>query len=659
MTALAGFWGLDGRFDSPARCRTMIEAQARYGRLETAGVLADLALAVRLHTLLPEDGFDAQPLIGGNGRFALVADLRLDNRSELAESLRLSSADLSVLADSALLLRALERWGESTPERLQGDFAFAFYDARERRLLLGRDPLGQRPLFWRGGDGFAAFASMPCGLHALDMVDRAPDETSLLRYLGGLPRIGPESFFEGIERVEPGHVVTITPERTVRRRYWRPQRRELRLKRFEDYVEAFRSELDAAVARRLRGSGEPVAVHLSAGWDSNAVAATAARLIAPAGGRLRAFTHVPRSPSGLATPYNRLADEGSLAAATAGLHPNIDHVTLASSGRSPLADLDLYATLFERPVFNLCNHVWLSEIRSAAAAAGARILLSGEIGNWTISAAPNTLLADFLREGRWGAWLQEARAMHRDGRARLRGVAASSFAPWTPAPLWRGLSRLSSGPAPSITDPVHPAMLDRLAAEREGEPRGFTRRADRFEQAEAALLEMDWGEHRKGILGGWGIDKRDPTADPRLIEFCLSLPLDMLMKDGVRRPLARAALSDRVAPAVLAETRKGYQSADWHEGLSSDLDGARRLIEAMAADGTASRLIDVERLRRLVREWPGSGWEDPRIMGAYRIGLLKGLTAGHFILAAGRRSAMEQPVRNGLPTERIDRTGGC
>jgi asparagine synthase (glutamine-hydrolysing) len=180
-------------------------------------------------------------------------------------------------------------------------------------------------------------------------------------------------------------------------------------------------------------------------------------------------------------------------------------------------------------------------------------------------------------------------------------------------------------------------MRERVRAEREAAPTGSADRTNTyFEQAAAAIMEMDWGEYRKGILGGWGIDKRDPTADPRLIDFCLSLPLDMLMKDGTRRPLARAALADRVAPEVLAERRKGYQSADWHEGLTSDVAGVARLIEAMAADETASRLIDADRLRALVRAWPVSGWDDPRIMGAYRIGLLKGLTAGHFILAAGR-----------------------
>jgi len=635
MTAIAGFWDVDGRFEAPRQCRAMIEAQSRYGLRESAADLGAIALAVRLYPLLPEDEYDSQPLIGGEGRFALVADVRLDNRDELASALGLDPEQARRLADSALLLRALERWGDETPARLLGDFAFAFYDSLERRLLLARDPLGQRPLFWHRGSGFVAFASMPAGLHALDMVEKRPDETALVRYLAGLPQTGPRSFHDRIERVEPGHAVTVTPEDATSRRYWRPKRRELGLKSFGDHVEAYRSELDSAVARRLRGADGLVAAHLSGGWDSNAVAATAARLTAPSGGRVLAYTHVP-SP-GAAGPGRRFADESALAAATAALHPNIEHLRRTGSGRSPLADLDLYAELFGRPVFNLCNHVWLSEIRSAAAEAGARVLLSGEIGNWTISAAPNTLLADFLREGRWLAWAREAVAMVRGGRARLRGVAASSFGPWVPDSLWRRFAPLSSAVASTVTDPVHPDLREAVAAQQAANRVGAAARPkDRFDHASEAIMAMDWGEYRKGILGGWGLDKRDPTADPRLIDFCLNLPLDLLMKDGVRRPLARAALADRVAPAVLDERRKGYQGADWHEGLSRDRAGIARLLDAMAADGVASRLIDVERLRGLAGDWPSGGWDDPRIIAEYRIGLLKGLTAGHFILAAGR-----------------------
>jgi asparagine synthase (glutamine-hydrolysing) len=615
----------------------MLASQAAYGAEESASQIDDLALGRRLFPLFAEDEFDRQPLHGGDGRFALVADLRLDNRDELCASLGINSARSAAPADSQLLLWALERWGEDALERLVGDFAFAFYDSSKRQLLLARDALGQRPLFWRRGRGFAAFASMPKGLHALPEIERRPDVKAVARFTAGLPQEGSRSWFEGIERIEPGHAVVVTSREARRRRYWVPRRKELKLGSFDEYVEAYRSELDRAVACRLRGSDGLAAAHLSGGWDSSAVAATAARLTRPEGGRIVALTSVPRRGAGARGPANRFFDEGPLAAETAALHPNIDHVLVASPDRSPVQDLDTYADLFERPLYNLCNHVWLSEIRAAAATSGARILLSGEIGNWTISAAPNALLADFLRERRWRDWAGAAATLLRSGRGRLRGVAVSSFGPWLPRFAWRKLLQFGPESKSGLMTPLNRSWTD-IVREQEERNLELARPRNHFEHTAAALGEMDWGELRKGILGGWGIDKRDPTADVRIIEFCLSLPLEMLLDRGSRRPLARASLSDRLPPRVLDEKRRGYQGADWFTGLSADLPAVRELVEAIAADSMAAAVIDVDLLRRLVRAWPSEGWEESRTRSAYRLVLLHGLSAGHFLLAASRAS---------------------
>lgn len=636
MTAIAGFWGFRSPTEALPNCRAMLAAQAAYGAGESASQIDGLALGRRLFPLLvPEDESDNQPVMGGQGRFALVADVRLDNREDLCASLGMDGKSAATLADSQILMRALERWEEAALERLVGDFAFAFYDAGKRQLLLARDPLGQRPLFWHRGTHFLAFASMPKGLHALPEIERRADVRAAARFAAGLPQHGSSGWFEGIERVEPGHAVLMTRGESRRRRYWSPRRRDLKLKSFDEYVEAFRAELDQAVGCRLRGAGGVAAAHLSGGWDSSAVAATAARLIGREGGRIVALTSVPRARAGVIGPANRFLDEGPLAAATAALHPNIDHVLVENPERSPIRDLDAYADLFERPLYNLCNHVWLSEIRATAAAGGARVLLSGEIGNWTISAAPNALLADYLREGRWRDWAGAAATTLRSGRGRLRGVAVSSLGPWLPRSAWRMIQNFSPESKSGPTTPVNQSWSE-LLREREERDLDLSRPSNNFEHSADAIREMDWGELRKGIIGGWGVDKRDPTADVRLIEFCLSLPLEMLLDRGARRPLARAALSDRLPPQVLNEKRRGYQGADWFTGLTADLPAVRDLVEAIAADPAAAAVVDVDLLRRLVRNWPDEGLEESRMRATYRIALLQGLSAGHFVLAASR-----------------------
>jgi asparagine synthase (glutamine-hydrolysing) len=323
-----------------------------------------------------------------------------------------------------------------------------------------------------------------------------------------------------------------------------------------------------------------------------------------------------------------------IAAETAALYPNVEHVRVPGSAASPIAQLDRYLNIFDRPLHTLCNFVWLSAIRDEVKARGARVLLTGEMGNWSISASPPTLLADLIRERHWRTWWREARAMARTKRARYRGILASSFAPWLPAPVWKAFWRFSSRPETAAYTALHPRLAAWAEQERQRQSSGLARRPkDHFSSAVRAFGLYDFGEYRKGALAGWGIDERDPTADRRLIEFCLSLPLEMLLKDGVRRPLARAALSDRLPAAVLDERRKGYQAADWHEGMTMNLPSIRALIEEIGSHELASSLVDVDMLRSWVGNWPDSGWEDPRVMARYRVALLVALSAGHFIIS--------------------------
>jgi asparagine synthase (glutamine-hydrolysing) len=110
----------------------------------------------------------------------------------------------------------------------------------------------------------------------------------------------------------------------------------------------------------------------------------------------------------------------------------------------------------------------------------------------------------------------------------------------------------------------------------------------------------------------------------------------MLLKDGVRRPLARAALSDRLPAEVLDEKRKGLQAADWHWTMKKDLPAIRAMFEDIAADPMASALLDISSLRRWIDDFPQHGWEAPDIGARYRDALVNALTAGHFILHASR-----------------------
>ena len=641
MTALAGLWNWDAAPEPFAACARMLKAQAIYGpHASDRWDGGELAIGRALFRTLAEDRYDRQPMLGGGDRFAMVADVRIDNRAELAAMLGLDDARLRTMADSALLLAAWERFEENCFAHIAGDYAFALWDRPARRLVLARDPLGMRPLHYHRGRGFLAFASMAKGLHAIEQIPIAPDEERVAEELALLPHAGPQSFFAGIERVEPGCYAILTPDGTRVRRHWEPRRGTIRLATPDAYAEAMREQLDRAVKARLRGAEGAVGAQLSAGMDSAAVATSAALQMARDKGRVIAFTAVPRRGYDGPAPRNRVGDEGPGAAQTAALHTNIEHVLVPNDRHSPLDHLDRHFFLFERPVLNLCNRVWQDAINQAARDRGLTVLLTGQFGNMTISYDGLPLLPALLRRGRWLAWLREGRALLRASDMRPGGLLAASLGPYLPSPLWRWINQTLRHEQVGMAawSALRDGRIDRAelagrAHDRAFDP-DFRPRRDGFEARLWAMRRVDIGNSNKGTLAGWGIDTRDPTGDRRLIEFCLSVPDEQYLRNGETRAVARRALAGRIPATVLAESRKGLQAIDWHEGLTA----ARGAIDAELARlrevGPAADALDLERMAALSANWPEDGWEKPQVMQSYRLALLRGISSGHFLRRA-------------------------
>src|SRR5947208_5460322 len=149
MTAIAGVWDFRGSRDVETDCAPLLVAQSIYGRhQDNRWTDGTIALGRRLTRLLPEDVYDGQPLQARERAFVLVADLRLDNRQDLADELRIDAARARTMCDAALLLAAFERWDENCCAHLVGDFAFAVWDGPAQRLVLARDIIGSRPLHY-------------------------------------------------------------------------------------------------------------------------------------------------------------------------------------------------------------------------------------------------------------------------------------------------------------------------------------------------------------------------------------------------------------------------------------------------------------------------------------------------------------------------------
>lgn len=635
MTALAGIWSFAGA-DRTADCGRMLQAQQVYAPDPPATWSGDgIALGRRLFKLLPEDRHDRGPAISADGNRIVVADARLDNRDELIDALGIEAGQARLMAEPALILAALERWEDAAVERLVGDFAFACWDARRQRLLLARDFLGQRPLHYHAGPNLFAFASMPKGLHALEEVPREPDVDAVTRFLALMPEDGDSSYFSKVSRIHPAHLCVVTRDGIETRRYWQPPRTELCLRNAGEYQEALRESMDRAVAARLRGAEGRIATHLSGGFDSSTVTATAARLMGNEG-RITAFTSVPREGYPGRMPRGRFGDEGPNAAAVARLYPQIEHVLIRTGARSPVASLDRNFFLFDRPFLNLCNGTWMEAINEGARERGMRVVLTGQHGNMSFSYAGMEWLPELLSQGRL---LKLARLMRKLPRHGIgcEGAISQTIGPFLPKTIWRAINRARGRnfdvAGYSAIEPGAARRLDK-AALAAGLDTSYRPRRDPFGTRLWVLGRVDSGNYNKGQLGGWSVDVRDPTADRRLVELCLSIPPEQFILHGVPRALARAAFVDRLPSEIRLEKRKGLQTVDWHDGLSVARDAIAEEVERFGNLEAAASALDLGMLRRLLADWPAGGWDSRNVMSQYRLALLRGLSAGHFIRKA-------------------------
>jgi asparagine synthase (glutamine-hydrolysing) len=642
MTALAGIWNLSGRPDARASCERVLAAQRLYGpHGDAIADIGELAIGRAIFEMLPEDVHDRGPIEGGGGRYRLVADVRLDNREELVDALGIGPAIAGSLCDAALVMRAWERWEEASLARLYGDYAFALWDANKRRLVLARDALGSRPLHYHLAPDFFAFASMPKGLHALPRIPYAPDQERVAEFLALLPDAEPRSFFAGIGRLPAGHLASIDHRGLKLTRYWQPSAGSSRWQ--GDPVEAVRAELDRAVQTRLRGAGPNVATHLSGGLDSAAVTATAARLMASTGGSVTAFTAVPREGYDAPDPPGVCGNEGPLAAATAAGHRNIEHVLIRNSG-TPLDGLDRDFYLFDQPLLNACNHQWGSAINDDAKRRGLKVLLTGAMGNMTISYRGWEILPELMARREWRLLHRAWQLATGPGAMSWKGAALTTLGPWAPRWLWKATARLRRSAYSELGQysALNAAKILELDIPGRATARaldlGYRPRRGAFETRLWVLRRLDNGNFNKGYLGGWGIDFRDPTADRRLVELCLSLPVEAMLDAGGPAALVRRTLADRIPATVLEERRRGLQAIDWHEGMTKAREALRQEVTRLEQVPLAADVLDLAKMRAAIEDWP-EDWNSETVVARYRMGLLRGVASGHFLRKATRSNA--------------------
>src|SRR5690606_33327167 len=217
VTAIVGAFHRDGMAVSHAVAERMMGALSHHGP-DGSGSWREGPVLMGLQRLAVAEG---QPLAPTEQRHArgpvvVVADVRLDNREELAVALDRPVGS----SDEELLLHAWLRWGEACPGRLLGDFAFAVWDGRDGRLFCARDPIGVRALHYHLATGVFLFATEIKALRAHGAVSDELDEGRIADHLGRIFADRTRTFFRDVRRLPPGHAMCVTAEAARRWCYW-------------------------------------------------------------------------------------------------------------------------------------------------------------------------------------------------------------------------------------------------------------------------------------------------------------------------------------------------------------------------------------------------------------------------------------------------------
>ncbi|MCL4695863.1 MAG: asparagine synthase (glutamine-hydrolyzing) [Burkholderiaceae bacterium] len=276
MCGIHGLIHLDGQPVEPRWLSAMGNVTAHRGPDdEGQHIDGDCGIAMRRLSIIDLPG-GHQPISTADGALTIVCNGEIYNFRELRAKLQALGHRFKTGSDSETLLHGYAAWGDEIVQRLNGMFGFALWDARRRRLLIGRDRLGVKPLYVWQDERQLGFATEAKALLKLPSVRTELNRDALADYLhlGYVP--APHSIFRGIRKLPPATLLAVENGRVREWRWWRmPAAVDCRISE-DEWVQRIREGVDRSVHRQMV-SDVPIGAFLSGGVDSSAVVAAMAR----------------------------------------------------------------------------------------------------------------------------------------------------------------------------------------------------------------------------------------------------------------------------------------------------------------------------------------------------------------------------------------------
>jgi asparagine synthase (glutamine-hydrolysing) len=537
----------------------------------------------------------AQPIFNEDRSAVITFNGEIYNYRDLAEQLQRAGHIFRTRSDTETILHAYEEYGDDCVDHLRGMFAFAIWDRRKQRLLLARDRLGIKPLYFYRDHRFLAFASEIKALLEIPGIPREVDPDAFDQYLTLRYVPGPRTMLRNIVRLQPGHILAADPAGVRIRKYWDVHYPEPEPGSIVPAVERFRDLFEESVRLRLMAD-VPLGVFLSGGIDSSAILAAASKFSA---GRIQTFSVGYQASSQHDEDWNEF-EYARLAADAFGA----EHHEYRMSVREFEESLPRLVWHLDQPLADpSCIPLYFI---SKVAREHVTVILSGEGADEIL--------------GGYGIY-RRMLAMESISR---RFSALPRLAPWiarvTPSEVLRNQLRIAGQPLAGryrgITMGLGRECRDRLV----GEDR--RKRSDRqlheiFEQhflavkGSSALSRMLYVDAKiwlpddlllkadKMTMAN-GLELRVPFLDHELVEFAAALPDDHKISIEGGKTLLRRAMKGTLPDRILHRPKKGFPVP-----LASWLRGPLRTFvheNLLSPQSSLGQYVDPASVSRIVEE---------------------------------------------------------
>ena len=612
MCGIVGFFGPDL---APSRARTVLRAMAEnvaHRGPDEMGLFADGEIGLghrRLSIVGLADG--QQPMRSADGNYTLSFNGEIFNYVELRAELMASGEVFRTSSDTEVLLRLFELYGEAALDRLNGDFAFALYDRRRRRLTLARDRMGVRPLYYAWHKGTIVFGSEAKALLAFPGIEAAIDVEALDQIFTLWAPIAPRTAFKDIAELPPGHLLVVENGRATGRAWWSldyPDAGDAHLRSENQVADELLALLDDATRIRLRAD-VPVGAYLSGGLDSSIVTALAAR---HAGDRLRTFSVTFDSAE-----HDESAFQTEMVRAL-----GTDHSAIATSGADIASAFPGVVRAAERPILRTAPAPLL-RLSAHVRDAGYKVVLTGE--------GSDEILAgyDIFREAR------VRRFVARDPGSRMRPHLFRRLYHYLPGlqsqsaeylsaffgvgndrlddplfshrPRFRATAQTKLFYSEDLRDAL--AGCDAAATLAETLPERFARwhPLHQAQYLETRHLLPGYILSSQGDRASManGVEGRFPFLDHRLVEFAATIPPEMKLRGLDEKHILKRAARGLVPGSIAARSKQPYRAPD-----SESFRDATYVAAALTDRTGLFNPVAVEKLAQKARRGAMTGFRD-------------------------------------------------